>query len=117
MTPSRVKKLLTISSLISRAPYSRFYPIHPRRTVHANDERDTPKSRLCCFFLGRYEEVEDLQGFERQVDPSRRISWTGRGALQSDSSLYGADLSGADLSGANLEGAYLEGAILDDTIR
>jgi uncharacterized protein YjbI with pentapeptide repeats len=33
---------------------------------------------LCCFFLGRYEEVEDLEAFEQRVDPSRRISWTGR---------------------------------------
>jgi hypothetical protein len=33
---------------------------------------------LCCFFLGRYEEVEDLRGFELRVDPSRSISWTGR---------------------------------------
>jgi hypothetical protein len=42
MTPSRVKKVLTISFLISRAPYSRFYPIHPQRTLHTHDERDTP---------------------------------------------------------------------------
>jgi len=34
--------------------------------------------KLCCFFLGRYEEVEDLHGFELRVDPSRSISWTGR---------------------------------------
>jgi tetratricopeptide (TPR) repeat protein len=33
---------------------------------------------LCCFFLGRYEEVEDLEAFEQRVDPNRRISWTGR---------------------------------------
>ena len=33
---------------------------------------------LCCFFLGRYEEVEDLEAFEQRVDPSRSISWTGR---------------------------------------
>jgi tetratricopeptide (TPR) repeat protein len=33
---------------------------------------------LCCFFLGRYEEVEDLEAFEQRVDPSSSISWTGR---------------------------------------
>jgi uncharacterized protein YjbI with pentapeptide repeats len=33
---------------------------------------------LCCFFLGRYEEVEDLEAFERRLDPDRTISWTGR---------------------------------------
>jgi len=33
---------------------------------------------LCCFFLGRYEEVEDLEEFERRLDPGRTISWTGR---------------------------------------
>jgi hypothetical protein len=33
---------------------------------------------LCCFFLGRYEEVEDLEAFERRVDPGSTISWTGR---------------------------------------
>jgi uncharacterized protein YjbI with pentapeptide repeats len=33
---------------------------------------------LCCFFLGRYEEVEDLEAFERRVDPGTTISWTGR---------------------------------------
>src|SRR5215207_5914325 len=34
MTPSRVKKVLTISFLISWAPASRFRPTHPRRTGH-----------------------------------------------------------------------------------
>jgi uncharacterized protein YjbI with pentapeptide repeats len=33
---------------------------------------------LCCFFLGRYEEVKDLERFKRQVDPSHTISWTDR---------------------------------------
>jgi len=33
---------------------------------------------LCCFFLGRYEEVEDLEALERRLDPDRTISWTGR---------------------------------------
>src|SRR5918994_5855728 len=33
---------------------------------------------LCCFFLGRYEEVEDLEAFEQRVDPGSTISWTGR---------------------------------------
>lgn len=33
--------------------------------------------KLCCFFLGLYEEVEDLYGFELRVDPSSSISWTG----------------------------------------
>lgn len=33
---------------------------------------------LCCFFLGRYEEVEDLEALERRLDPGRTISWTGR---------------------------------------
>jgi uncharacterized protein YjbI with pentapeptide repeats len=33
---------------------------------------------LCCFFLGHYEEVEDLEAFERRVDPGSTISWTGR---------------------------------------
>jgi uncharacterized protein YjbI with pentapeptide repeats len=33
---------------------------------------------LCCFFLGRYDEVEDLEAFERRVDPGSTISWTGR---------------------------------------
>jgi tetratricopeptide (TPR) repeat protein len=39
---------------------------------------DLTDLHLCCFFLGRYEEVEDLEAFERRVDPSRTISWTGR---------------------------------------
>jgi hypothetical protein len=33
---------------------------------------------LCCFFLGRYEEVEDLDALEWRLDPDRTISWTGR---------------------------------------
>src|SRR5215203_388023 len=48
MTPSRVKKVLTISFLISRAPYSRF--LHT--VLHTNDERTTPRSTTCPKTLG-----------------------------------------------------------------
>src|SRR5215203_2952551 len=45
MTPSRVKKVLTISFLISGAPSSRFYTTHPRQAGHPRFDNVTENFR------------------------------------------------------------------------